>query len=299
MNRWILAALACFSIMTAANAADLPADKINAFVRGQTTKDQVLQSLGTPSFANHNPDGRSALLYSYTVPVTEKNKSLHEAVVALLFDAHDVFLGLRVYAKNADGAQPAQPAAATHGLAYENVLMPLPDGFKLGYQAAQGQVKMMEFVPNAETVENWSRIVTEQIFLGARNADPSALPNAMTPGLISKCQGATMRELSKTKENGYPAVIWGFECPMNPVTHRPETMWMKVISGADSLYSVQYAYRRAPADDMAREALGFLQRVSACDTRTPTHPCPNLIPANSSPPAAAEISPRSPALGSP
>ena len=53
---------------------------------------------------------------------------------------------------------------------------------------------------------------------------------------------------------------------------------MKVISGADALYSVQYAYRRALADDLAGPATAYLHRVTACDTRDASHPCPPLRP---------------------
>jgi hypothetical protein len=51
-------------------------------------------------------------------------------------------------------------------------------------------------------------------------------------------------------------------------------MWLKAISGKDSLYIVQYAYRLPLQNDLAVEAGTYLRTVSVCDTRDPRHACP-------------------------
>ena len=71
MNRWLLAVLfACALAHTA--AAQVPGEKIGALLTFVTTKDQAQTSLGAPAFEGHSPDGRSSLVYSYPVPLTEK-----------------------------------------------------------------------------------------------------------------------------------------------------------------------------------------------------------------------------------
>jgi hypothetical protein len=282
MIRWFIGVMACLTIAGAAMAADLPADKINGFKTGVTTRAEVLASLGKPEKEDHNPDGRSVALYIYTVPLTEKNKTVREMAVDFLFDAHDVLLDAKFFTKDpAADAKPAATSAAASappGLQDENILVPLPEGFKVGSQGRQAQMQGAEFVPNGETVKDWSRMVTEEIFFGRRSVDPDDLPSGMAKSWAVACPGGSAERTARATENGYPVSLWVFRCPMNPQTHKPENMWMKVVSGQDALYSVQYAYRRALADDLAGPAMTYLGRVTVCDTRGSAHSCPSLQP---------------------
>jgi hypothetical protein len=51
-------------------------------------------------------------------------------------------------------------------------------------------------------------------------------------------------------------------------------MWLKATSGADSLYIVQYAYRRALDKELIGPAMDYLKRVSVCDARRADRACP-------------------------
>jgi len=90
-------ALALALIAGFAAAAELPVAKINAIKEGKTTKAEVQLSLGEPEYTNHNPDGRSALMYSYILPPTAKGKPATGVTVGLVFDAKDVLLAKRFY----------------------------------------------------------------------------------------------------------------------------------------------------------------------------------------------------------
>lgn len=278
MHRWLLGATACLAVAGVARAADLPTEKINGFHKGVTTKAEILASLGAPQLQTRNPDGRSNALYDYTVPLTEKNRTVREMVAVFVFDAHDVLLDAVFYAKKPPGEAGAAPAASPPALQDENVLTPLPEGFKVGFHARQPQMEITEQVPNGETVQDWSRMVTEQTFFGRGNADPDVFAGGLARSWAAACPGGSGARTERATENGYPASLWAFRCPLNPQTGKPETMWMKVIGGADALYSVQYAYRRALTDDLAGPALAYLKGVQVCDTRAPAHPCPPLRP---------------------
>ncbi len=156
----------------------------------------------------------------------------------------------------------------------ENVLLPIPPGFKAGWHSVQGQLTATEFVPAGESVEAWSQMVTEKIFHGRSNDPPDGLPTAMSSGWKTVCPGGAAQKLGAEVENGYPAAIWAFICLRNPQTGKPESMWIKVISGSDSLYSVQYAIRSEVTADAARSALAYLRGVTVCDTRRADRSCP-------------------------
>ena len=49
----------------------------------------------------------------------------------------------------------------------ENLLVTMPQGFKIGFQDKKGNVQISEMVPSSETVSDWTEImVTVQIFFG-------------------------------------------------------------------------------------------------------------------------------------
>jgi hypothetical protein len=283
MIRTALVAVAALALAGAATAAPvLPADKINGFKKGATTRAEIVAALGTPVKEEHAADGRGALRYDFTSPPNDKQPSGKDLIILFVLDAQSIYQGIQVYAKTDPGAaqtsSPPGPMAA-EPLRDENLLTPLEDGFKIAYQARQGQVGISEMVPKAETVQAWTRMITAQTFFGRAHADTDSIPNGMSKSWPQACPGGTAQKTAAGTENGYPVSLWTFRCALNPQTGQPENMWMKMISGADALYGVQYAYRRAYADDMAAQAQAFLKTVKVCDTRDPArHPCPNLTP---------------------
>ncbi|HEX2815352.1 MAG TPA: hypothetical protein VHN39_03090 [Phenylobacterium sp.] len=168
-------------------------------------------------------------------------------------------------------------ASSTQGgaLQDENVLLPIPPGFKVGSQSSpRAGVTITEYVPASESVDNWSQMVTQQIFHGRKNDPPDGLPTFMSGGWKTACPGGAAQKLGEETANGYPAAVWAFICLRNPQTGKPESMWIKVISGSDSLYSVQYAIRSDVTADAARSALAYLRGVTVCDTRRVDRSCP-------------------------
>jgi hypothetical protein len=156
----------------------------------------------------------------------------------------------------------------------ENLLTSLPRGFVVGDTQSNGREDMAEYVPTGESVNDWSRMVTVQIFHGLANADTEAFAGKLETGWKSACPGGNAKKIKTGAENGYPFSLWVFNCALNPETNKPETMFLKAIGGGDALYSAQYAFRSLPSKDKATAALGYLVEVSACDTRRKDRPCP-------------------------
>ena len=53
-------------------------------------------------------------------------------------------------------------------LVNENLLTNFPDGYKIGYQNRNDKELISEMVPQNEAVENWTEMVTVQIFFGQK-----------------------------------------------------------------------------------------------------------------------------------
>ena len=158
-------------------------------------------------------------------------------------------------------------------LVNENLLVAMPEGYKIGWQDRNAQRLMSEMVPAGETVENWTEMVTVQIFFGLKS--PPQLFRARMGALWAKaCPNGTSLPVAEGPERGYPAEVWQQTCPSNPQTKKPEYTYFKAIQGNDSLYVVQKAFKYEPSRDEVVKWTRYLKSVSVCDSRIPERACP-------------------------
>ena len=174
-------------------------------------------------------------------------------------------------------AIPLSPSALAQ-LKNENLLELMPSGFKVGYQTSHDGMNMQEWVPEGETVENWSEMVTTQIFLGRKNLDTAQFLNAIGQRWLKDCAGSKPDTIHTGNANGYPVSMLLLQCPLNPQTGKPEVTLFRAIKGNDSFYIVQRAVRSVPTKDQLAKMAQFLGSVNVCDTRAPEHPCPDVKP---------------------
>ena len=159
----------------------------------------------------------------------------------------------------------------------ENLLFSPPAEFKVGYHSEQGQQMLTEFVPQAQTVEDWTEMVTVQVYRGMSVSSGGFLQN-VGGRYVAACQGTTNSGIKTGKTNGYAVSMLVLSCPNNPSTGKPETTAFRVIKGSDAVYSVQHAWRSTVSDiDMAK-FMRDLGTATVCDMRSSDHPCPELEP---------------------
>ena len=170
------------------------------------------------------------------------------------------------------GLLPAGPAAAA--FVNENLITTMPSGYEVGFQDRSNKAQIAEWVPKGETVENWTELVTIQVFHGLEAA-PDGFMRDLEKRWINGCPGAEKAHvIADAPENGYPTLVWLLHCPQNPETGKPETTWFKAVRGNDSFYLVQKAFRFAPSKEQIGQWRGFLKAVHVCDARLPDRPCP-------------------------
>ena len=172
----------------------------------------------------------------------------------------------------------AFPAFCSAELVDENLLVSVPDGYKIDFQTKRGRLTMTEMVPTGESVENWTEMVTTQVFLGLTSAPPAQFKTLMAKQWIAACPGGTMAPVSEGVENGYTFSLWLQLCPRNPSTGKPENTWFKAIQGNDSFYLVQKAFRFDPTHEQIDEWMHYFRKVAVCDSRLDDRPCPKVVP---------------------
>lgn len=169
-------------------------------------------------------------------------------------------------------------ATSAAGLQDENLIFVLPKDFVVGKQGENGPMIGAEYVPQGETVQSWTRMITVQVFRNIKQSDPNRFAEGLKPMWLSACPGAEVMKIKDGTENGYPFALWQFTCPNNPQTGKPENMYTKLTGGSDALYSIQYAYRSPLTKEIILPTMSYLGSIRVCDTRTPEHPCPPGFP---------------------
>lgn len=166
-------------------------------------------------------------------------------------------------------------AAAQQALVAENLIVSPPTEFKVGFDSHDANSSITEFVPAQETVEDWSRMLTVQVFHHAK-IEAAAFLQGLGKRYVEACPGTTVRGkgINTGKVNGYVVSMLYLQCPGNPATGKPETTIFRAIKGQDALYLVQRAWRAVPADQEVAEVMQALSHVIVCDTRAAEHPCP-------------------------
>ena len=139
-------------------------------------------------------------------------------------------------------------------LVNENLLTNLPEGYQIGYQNRNDKELISEMMPRNETVENWTEMVTVQIFFGQKMG-AAQFKARMEKLWLASCPGGEPRSVNDGPERGYATATWVLACPLNPATKKPELTWFKAIQGNDSLYVVQKAFKFMPSQDQSTQWL--------------------------------------------
>ena len=167
----------------------------------------------------------------------------------------------------------SQPQPET-SLENENLLAELPDGFKVAYQAEQGNQTITEMVAESETVDEWTTMVTVQVYLGQNSLTPAQAQETLTNDWFNACENSEVYPIADGQENGYDFALWQLYCPLNPATQLEEYTYMKAIAGNDSFYLVQVAFRYEPTEADVTQWMQYLKQVQVCDSRLAAQACP-------------------------
>jgi hypothetical protein len=181
----------------------------------------------------------------------------------------------------------ALPSVSFAGLSGENLLQNLPSGYKVDFQDKQGNIFTTEIVPQSESVNDWTEMVTTQVFYGLKIPALEHFQVKAAELWLVACKEGMVAPVTKGEENGYSFLVWRQTCPMLHSTGKPENTWVKAIKGNDSLYVIQKAFRFEPSKKQIDQWIDYFHTVIVCDTRFPEHPCSNLS-SDAPPPMVAD-----------
>lgn len=162
----------------------------------------------------------------------------------------------------------------SQNLSDENLLLAVPEGYKIDFQQQTGEMPIREMVPDAQTVTDWTEMVTVQVFHDLK-VTPEQLKASIDKEGPAACDGIESHPVAQGDENGYAYMLWLQSCPLNKTTGKPEITWFKAIAGNDSVYVVQLAFKAWPSKDQITSWMHYLGSVRVCDSRLPERACPS------------------------
>ncbi|MEM7488182.1 MAG: hypothetical protein AAF390_03555 [Pseudomonadota bacterium] len=166
--------------------------------------------------------------------------------------------------------------AALSGPAWaERLLVAHPDGFVLGHQGQDAPgTRIVELVPEGETVRAWSQMVTIQVMPWI--ADIAGYTDEVGTSVGQACPGAETSPVAQGVEGGYPVSVILLSCPASPRDGRPKQVLLKAMAGRESAYVVRWAWSGGVPDARQVEmASRFLAAVAICDGTATDAACRN------------------------
>jgi hypothetical protein len=139
----------------------------------------------------------------------------------------------------------------------ERLVWPAAHGFVVGHHQETPQASIEEQVPKGETVENWTRMITR---ISRGPIDPMQFAVRMAASWRQACTGAKASD----PVAGPRGVDIRIDCPRNPQTGKPETMFQRTVAGGGRLYILQVAFRSVPGAEQAAWARAQLDRATLC-----------------------------------
>lgn len=101
----------------------------------------------------------------------------------------------------------------------------------------------IEYLPNSETLEDWTQMVTVQTFYKMANIKPVDFANDLKKKYEVACGDVIANVDSIDKEDDNWVFVGKLMCIGNKVSKKDELTFLKIIQGKSALYTVQWAKR--------------------------------------------------------
>lgn len=138
------------------------------------------------------------------------------------------------------------------------VYLPPAADFVPAFKDAKNGQTIVEFVPKGETVNAWSRMITLQTLPLGPGMTENSFMVSWTRRYTAACPRAAVNTVPLS--NGLRGVR--IDCPRNPMTGRPETVFARVIPMGRGVAMVQVANAGIAMPAHAGWARDFLGKVT-------------------------------------
>jgi len=158
----------------------------------------------------------------------------------------------------------ALSATARAQVAEERLSSPDLPGFSVGYAAANDTQAIREEVPQGETTQRWSRLVTTQRFAGlAQQITPEHYARRIIRSMKKRCAKAKVSDTNGFELGGRDAFQFQVECPVG-ASGRKEAFILLAVAGQSDMHVKQVAFRGQVIDSGLVWGKQFLKATRYC-----------------------------------
>lgn len=160
-------------------------------------------------------------------------------------------------------------------MAEETLQLLLPEGYFVAHEQSTDTASILEFLPEGQSLDDWSRMVTVTRSALGHPAPARAITATLAQSMLNTCESLSARVVQESAQNGYETVTLLTHCPQSVMDASvSESAIIKVIAGAQTAHTVQFAWRAALAgEDVFQGWLGWSEAQILCDGDLPAHPC--------------------------
>lgn len=166
--------------------------------------------------------------------------------------------------------------------AHETLLAAPPPGWQLLYQFNNQQIRITEFIPPGQGVDNWDRKVSFESYGGQEGRDPIDALLGEAERMDEECKARQHFNLFSGLENGYPTSTRLIMCTEHKVSGGGAVRMMKAIQGEERFYLIALTRKVPPFElnqpDMSKDEIAgwasYLRMITLCLAGSADHPCP-------------------------
>jgi hypothetical protein len=153
----------------------------------------------------------------------------------------------------AEGASAQTSSANNQNLRDENLIVAVPDGYKIDFQQQTGDMLISEAVPVTQSVHDWTEMETVQLFHDLK-VTPEQLKARIDEEGPAACPGIESHPVAQGEENGYPCMVWLQSCPLNKATGKTEIPGSRPLPAMTA--SMSSSWRSKPGRQRIRLRIG-------------------------------------------
>jgi hypothetical protein len=141
------------------------------------------------------------------------------------------------------------------------MLSKTPQGYKVAFQARTSIGLILEMIPESESLDQWTEMLTVQIMRNTNGHTLSSFYSGMKELWAAMCPCGSTEIVERGSEQLHPTLFWAHACPLNKNTGQPENTWFKLAIRGGNLIVVQKAFKFEPSSEAVALWLAFLREL--------------------------------------
>ncbi|MEH6629386.1 MAG: hypothetical protein V7776_01085 [Halopseudomonas aestusnigri] len=162
----------------------------------------------------------------------------------------------------------------------------IPDGWQALPRATKAQQTSAEWLPQGQTVENWTDMITVQVFPGWAEGDVSVFLDELADIYKQNCEVSGATPPLKDKVNGFLTGFRLINCTRDLTRNSGEVSLFRALIGKNAAYLIQRVFRvpefeigaKPVTDEIMVKAYGSISSVGACQLNSKQYTCADWDP---------------------